>query len=75
MTTPPAVRVAQDWLYLVIVIALSLYLVIGVIAWTWMIFSGVEVPDAFATVLATIVGALVGVLAPSQRTGKGETTS
>lgn len=54
----------QDWLYVVIVASLAAYLVIGVVAWTWMILSGVSAPDAFTTILATIAGGLVGVLAP-----------
>ena len=54
-----------DWLYVAIVAALSLYLVIGGIAWAMFIYQGVPVPDSFATLLATIAGGLVGVLAPS----------
>lgn len=54
-----------DWLYVAIVAALSLYLVIGGIAWAMFIYRGVPVPDSFATLLATIAGGLVGVLAPS----------
>lgn len=57
---------AQDWLYLVAVGALALYLVIGVIAWAWMIIAGIPVPDAFGTILAAIAGALAGMLAPLQ---------
>jgi hypothetical protein len=54
-----------DWLYLAIVAALGLYFVIGAIAWTTFIYNGIPVPDSFATILATIAGGLVGVLAPS----------
>jgi hypothetical protein len=54
-----------DWLYITIVAALGLYFVIGGIAWTMFIFNGVAVPDSFTTILATIAGGLVGVLAPS----------
>ena len=62
----------QDWLYVVIVAALALYLVIGIIAWTWMILRGVEVPDAFATILAAVTGALAGIVAPLSRPGSKE---
>ena len=54
-----------DWLYLAIVVALGLYFVIGAIAWTTFIYNGIPVPDSFATILATIAGGLVGVLAPT----------
>jgi hypothetical protein len=54
-----------DWLYVAVVGALGLYLVIGVVAWVTFIYNGVPVPDSFATILATIAGGLVGVLAPS----------
>ncbi|MFP4635848.1 MAG: hypothetical protein ACLFRD_08305 [Nitriliruptoraceae bacterium] len=62
----------QDWLYVVIVGALALYLVIGVVAWTWMILTGVAVPDAFATILAAIAGALAGIVTPLSRPGSRE---
>jgi hypothetical protein len=54
-----------DWLYVAIVAALGLYFVIGAIAWTTFIYNGIPVPDSFATILATIAGGLVGVLAPA----------
>ena len=54
-----------DWLYVAIVAALGLYLIIGAIAWTTFIYNGIPVPDSFATILATIAGGLVGVLAPT----------
>ena len=54
-----------DWLYLAIVAALGLYFIIGAIAWTTFIYNGIPVPDSFATILATIAGGLVGVLAPT----------
>jgi hypothetical protein len=54
-----------DWLYVTIVAALGLYFVIGGIAWTMFIYNGVPVPDSFTTILATIAGGLVGVLAPT----------
>jgi hypothetical protein len=54
-----------DWLYVAIVAALGLYFVIGGIAWTTFIYNGVPVPDSFTTILATIAGGLVGVLAPT----------
>jgi hypothetical protein len=54
-----------DWLYIAIVATLGLYFVIGGIAWTMFIYNGVAVPDSFTTILATIAGGLVGVLAPT----------
>lgn len=60
----------QEWLYLVIAAAMALYLVIGIIAWTYMIVRGVEVPDAFSTVLATSLGALAGILSPLRAPGQ-----
>jgi hypothetical protein len=60
---------AQEWLYLAIGSALALYLVIGVIAWTWMILAGVDVPPAFTTILAAIVGSLAGILSPLRPPG------
>ncbi len=60
----------QEWLYLLIASALALYLVIGVIAWTWMILTGVTVPPAFATILAAIVGSLAGILSPLRPPGR-----
>jgi hypothetical protein len=54
-----------DWLYVAIVAALGLYFIIGAIAWTTFIYNGIPVPDSFATILATIAGGLVGVLAPT----------
>jgi hypothetical protein len=52
-------------LYVAIVGALGLYFIIGAIAWVTFIYNGVPVPDSFTTILATIAGGLVGVLAPS----------
>jgi hypothetical protein len=54
-----------DWLYVAIVVALGLYFIIGAIAWTTFIYHGITVPDSFTTILATIAGGLVGVLAPT----------
>jgi hypothetical protein len=54
-----------EWLYIAIVVALGLYFVIGGIAWATFIWNGVAVPDSFTTILATIAGGLVGVLAPT----------
>jgi hypothetical protein len=54
-----------DWLYGAIVAALGLYFVIGGIAWATFIYNGVAVPESFTTILATIAGGLVGVLAPT----------
>ena len=59
-----------DWLYVAIVAALGLYFVIGGIAWATFIYNGVPVPDSFTTILATIAGGLVGVLAPTAGPGR-----
>lgn len=56
----------QEWLYVIIVASLALYLVIGVITWSWMILAGVAAPDSFTTILAAIAGALAGIVAPLQ---------
>lgn len=69
MNSQRNVQTVQEWLYVVIVASLGLYLVIGVIAWTWMILSGIPAPDAFATILAAIAGALAGIVAPLQAPG------
>jgi hypothetical protein len=59
-----------DWLYVAVVAALGLYFVIGGIAWATFIYNGVPVPDSFTTILATIAGGLVGVLAPTAGPGR-----
>lgn len=59
-----------DWLYVAIVAALGLYFVIGGIAWATFIYNGVAVPESFTTILATITGGLVGVLAPTAGPGR-----
>lgn len=56
----------QEWLYVIIVASLALYLVIGVVTWSWMILAGVSAPDAFTTILAAIAGALAGIVTPLQ---------
>ncbi len=66
--TPPRRKIqgAQEWLYVIIVASLALYLVIGVLAWTWMILAGIPAPSAFTTILAAIAGALAGIVTPLQ---------
>jgi hypothetical protein len=59
-----------EWLYVVIVATLCLYLIIGGVVWASFIYQGVPVPDSFTTLLATIAGGLVGVLAPSAGGGR-----
>ncbi|MBW3578244.1 MAG: hypothetical protein KY462_11000 [Actinobacteria bacterium] len=54
----------KDWLYVMIVGALTLYFVIGLVAWVWMIAAGVSAPAAFTTILATVAGGLVGIVGP-----------
>lgn len=69
MGRQPRIERVQEWLYVVIVFGLTLYLVIGVVVWTWMIMSGIPAPDAFVTILAAITGALAGIVAPLQGPG------
>lgn len=57
-------RGIEEWLYVGIAGALILYLVIGVVAWAWMIVEGIAAPAAFTTVLSTIAGGLIGILSP-----------
>jgi hypothetical protein len=54
-----------DWLYVLIVASLALYLLVGGVAWVVFTFQGIPMPEAFATILATIAGGLVGILAPT----------
>ena len=54
----------HEWLYLVIVVGLSIYLIIGVVVWGWLLLTDRSVPTGFATVLSAIIGGLIGVLAP-----------
>ncbi len=75
MNTGRDMKRVQDWLYVVIVGSLALYLVIGVIAWTWMILSGIAAPDAFATILAAIAGAMAGMITPLQAPGSRDRAS
>jgi hypothetical protein len=58
------------WLYTAIVVALGLYFVIGGITWSVLIYNGIQAPDSFATILATIAGGLVGVLSPVSVTAR-----
>lgn len=60
----------QEWLYVVIVVALSIYLVIGVVVWGWLLLTDRSVPTGFATVLSAIIGGLIGVLAPVRPPGR-----
>lgn len=53
-----------SWLYVLIVASLGLYFIIGAIAWAIIAYEGRDVPDSFATILATIAGGLVGLLTP-----------
>ena len=70
MQLQPRPSALPDWLYVAIVAALGLYFVIGGIAWATFIYNGVDVPDSFTTILATIAGGLVGVLAPASGAGR-----
>jgi hypothetical protein len=66
MTPAGRIQGVQEWLYVIIVASLALYLVIGILAWTWMILVGIPAPDAFTTILAAIAGALAGMVTPLQ---------
>jgi hypothetical protein len=57
----------EDWLYVIIVASLALYLLIGVVAWSWLIIAGREVPGPFTTTIAAVLGALAGIVTPLQR--------
>jgi hypothetical protein len=67
MRTGRLLETIEDWLYVIIVASLALYLLIGVIAWTWMILTGIQAPGPFTTTIAATLGALAGVLTPLQR--------
>lgn len=75
MDKPKLIQGPQEWLYVVIVSALALYLVIGVVAWTWMILVGIAAPAAFSTILAAIAGALGGILSPLRAPGSARDAS
>lgn len=60
--TPPRL---PNWLYVLIVASLGVYFVIGGVAWAIIAYEGRNVPDSFATILATIAGGLVGILTQS----------
>ncbi|HEX2029186.1 MAG TPA: hypothetical protein VHF25_14425 [Nitriliruptorales bacterium] len=63
----------DNFVYAVVVGSLALYLVIGVIAWSWMILAGVSIPEGFTTVLSTIVGGLIGIVAPQGKPAADQT--
>lgn len=71
MTAPRRIDHLQEWAAVIIVFALALYLVIGIVAWTWMLLNDIEVPGAFATVLAAVIGAFAGVLTPLRMPSRG----
>lgn len=61
----------EEWLYLIMVVALAVYFVIGGIAWVVLLLKGRDVPGAFATVLASVGGGLVGTLGSRLRSRSG----
>ena len=73
----PASRQAgmPNWLYVLVVAALGIYFVIGGIAWVVFAYQGRNFPESLATMLATIAGGLVGILAPSGTQGTAATTN
>lgn len=56
-----------DWLYILVVVSLGVYFIVGGVAWAIIAYEGRTIPDSLSTILATIAGGLVGVLAPSRR--------
>ena len=60
----------QDRLYIMIVIALTVYFVIGGIAWGVMAYNGKSMPEGLATTIATTGGGLLGTLSPRARKEK-----
>jgi Na+/H+ antiporter NhaA len=54
----------HGWLQVIILGSLALYLVIGVVVWSWMILSGVPAPGGFTTMLGAVAGALAGIASP-----------
>jgi hypothetical protein len=54
----------QDRLYVLIVIALTLYFVIGGIMWAVLAFNGKPMPEGLAATIATTGGGLLGTLSP-----------
>jgi len=65
MATKKRSAIARDWLYIIIVASLGAYFVIGAIVWSILVLYGRQMPESFATILATIAGGLVGVLTPA----------
>ena len=65
-TKPDTPARVNEWLYIIIVIGLSIYVIIGVVVWGWLLLTDRSVPSGFATVLAAIIGGLVGVLSPAR---------
>ena len=61
-----------NWLYILVVVSLGLYFVIGAVAWAIIAYEGRDLPDSFSTILATIAGGLVGVLTPAGGSASGE---
>ncbi len=58
----------EDWLYVIIVASLALYLLIGVIVWTYLMTQpDLDVPAPFVTTIAATLGALAGIVTPLQR--------
>lgn len=66
---PTVTERLEPWIVVVVVGAMAAYLVIGIIAWTWMIVRGVGAPDSFVTILAAIVGVFGGIIAPLRGPG------
>ena len=60
-----------NWLYILVVVSLGLYFIIGAVAWAIIAYEGRDVPDSFSTILATIAGGLVGVLTPAGGSASG----
>ena len=64
----------QDRLYVLIVAALTLYFVIGGIAWGVMAYNGKSMPEGLATTIATTGGGLLGTPRRGPKGGVGPTS-
>jgi hypothetical protein len=64
MQPAPKIKSIHGWLQVIILGSLALYLVIGVVVWSWLILSGVPAPGGFTTMLGAVAGALAGIASP-----------
>lgn len=62
---------APGWLYVPIVIALSLVFLLGALLWMLLAINGKAMPDGLAAIVGAIGGGLVATLATSGGTSNG----